>query len=44
VDALWVLNDPALYGALVLDRQWSEDDHRRWLATQMHAAVLPQTS
>jgi AcrR family transcriptional regulator len=44
VDALWVLNDPALYGALVLDRQWSEDDHRRWLATQMRAAVLPQTS
>jgi AcrR family transcriptional regulator len=41
VDALWVLNDPALYGALVLARGWSEDDHRQWLATQMQAALLP---
>jgi AcrR family transcriptional regulator len=41
VDALWVLNDPALYGSLVLARGWSEDDHRQWLATQMRAALLP---
>jgi AcrR family transcriptional regulator len=40
VDALWVLNDPALYGALVLERGWSEADHRRWLATQMRSALL----
>lgn len=40
VDALWVLNDHGLYGALVLDRGWSEDDHRRWLARQMRAALL----
>lgn len=40
VDALWTLNDPALYGALVLDSGWPEDDHRRWLAGQMRAAIL----
>jgi hypothetical protein len=41
VDALWVLNDPALYGSLVRDREWPEDQYRRWLATQMQAALLP---
>ena len=41
VDALWVLNDPALYGSLVRDRGWSEDQYRRWLANQMQAALLP---
>jgi hypothetical protein len=41
VDSLWVLNDPALYGSLVRDRGWSEDQYRRWLATQMQAALLP---
>lgn len=41
VDALWVLNEPALYGSLVRDRGWSEDQFRSWLATQMRAAVLP---
>ncbi len=41
VDALWVLNDPALYGSLVRDRGWSEDRYRRWLTTQMQAALLP---
>jgi AcrR family transcriptional regulator len=41
VDALWVLNAPALYGSLVRDRGWSEAQYRRWLATQMQAAVLP---
>jgi AcrR family transcriptional regulator len=41
IDSLWVLNDPALYGSLVLERGWSEDQHRRWLATQMTAALFP---
>ena len=40
-DALSTLNDPALYHALVLEKGWSEDDFRRWLTGQMHAAVLP---
>jgi AcrR family transcriptional regulator len=40
-DALWTLTDPALYHALVLQKGWSEDDFRRWLTGQMHAAVLP---
>jgi AcrR family transcriptional regulator len=41
IDSLWVLNDPTLYGALVLDSAWPEDHHRRWLAAQMRAALLP---
>ena len=41
IDSLWVLNDPALYGALVQDSGWPEDHHRRWLAAQMRAALLP---
>jgi hypothetical protein len=28
IDSLWVLNDPALYGALVLDSGWPDDHHR----------------
>lgn len=41
VDALWVLNDPALYGSLAVGRGWPDDQYRRWLATQMQAALLP---
>ena len=41
-DALWTLNDPALYLALVLEKGWPEDDYRRWLAHQMRSAVLPR--
>jgi len=40
-DALWTLNDPALYARLVLEKGWSEADYRRFLARQMAAAVLP---
>lgn len=40
VDSLWILNDPAHYGTLVLDRRWPEPDFRRWLAHQMCAALL----
>lgn len=42
VDALWILNDPAHYATLVLERGWPEPDHRRWLAGQMCAAVLAE--
>ena len=41
VDALWLLNDPVHYGALVLARGWPDDDYRRWLAGQMRSALLP---
>jgi hypothetical protein len=40
VDALWVLNDPAHYDALVLQRGWSQDEYRSWLGAQMRAALL----
>jgi AcrR family transcriptional regulator len=40
-DALWTLNDPALYARLVLGKGWSEAVFRRWLARQMATAVLP---
>jgi AcrR family transcriptional regulator len=41
VDSLWIFNDPAHYATLVLERHWSELDYRRWLITQMSAALLP---
>ena len=40
VDSLWILNDPAHYATLVLERHWSESDHQRWLGNQMCAALL----
>ncbi len=40
VDGLWILNDPAHYATLVLERHWSERDYRRWLCGQMCAALL----
>ena len=40
VDALWILNDPAHYATLVLERGRPEAEHRRWLAGQMCAALL----
>lgn len=42
VDSLWVLNDAALYHALVLDCGWSDRRFTRWLGDQMRAAVLPR--
>lgn len=32
VDRLWILNDPALYEALVLQRDWEHETFRRWFA------------
>ncbi len=40
VDGLSILNDPAHYAALVIDRAWAEPDYRRWLGGQMCAALL----
>jgi AcrR family transcriptional regulator len=40
VDALWVLNDPALYRSLVLACGWAENTYTRWLARQMYASLV----
>lgn len=40
-DILWIYNDPALYAALVLRQSWTEQAFRRWLATTMRRALLP---
>ncbi|MER7456464.1 helix-turn-helix domain-containing protein [Micromonospora sp. NPDC126480] len=40
VDELWFYNDPAHYGALVLDRGWSEDAFRTWLGRCLRHALL----
>ena len=40
VDRIWILNDPAHYGALVLEQGWSEKDYRDWLGEQMRAGLL----
>ena len=39
-DTLWFFNDPAHYVALVLQRGWSEDAFRQWLAARMRGALL----
>ena len=40
IDVLWLYNDPALYGALVLTRGWTAAAFQRWLAASMRAALL----
>ncbi|HEX6970571.1 MAG TPA: helix-turn-helix domain-containing protein [Micromonosporaceae bacterium] len=40
IDILWMFNDPAHYAALVLDRGWTEDRFRHWLASMMRQALL----
>ncbi len=40
-DVLWLLNDPAHYGALVHGRGWPEAAFREWLAGAMRASLLP---
>jgi len=42
-DVLWVFNDPALYASLVLQRDWTEDAFRGWLAASMKQGLLPVT-
>ncbi|MCE0761445.1 TetR/AcrR family transcriptional regulator [Pseudonocardia kujensis] len=40
IDHLWILNNPAHYADLVLERHWPEHDFRQWLAHQMRAGLL----
>ncbi|MDQ1250499.1 MAG: hypothetical protein QG597_4878 [Actinomycetota bacterium] len=40
VDRLWILNDPALYEALVLQRDWEHETFRRWLAELMTSQLV----
>jgi len=40
-DILWIFNDPAHYAALVSQRGWTEHTFRRWLASTMRSALLP---
>jgi AcrR family transcriptional regulator len=40
VDALWIFNDPAHYGALVHHCGWPETVFTTWLAGQMRHALL----
>ena len=41
VDAVWTLNDPGPYIALVVDQHWTDVEFQAWLSGQLHAAVLP---
>ncbi|RIV38473.1 TetR/AcrR family transcriptional regulator [Micromonospora radicis] len=42
VDEVWFYNDPAHYGALVLERGWTEDAFRSWLGRTLRDALLPR--
>jgi AcrR family transcriptional regulator len=44
IDALWIFNDPAHYGALVLRCGWTEDSFRDWLSERMRDVLLPAHS
>ena len=39
-DILWVLNDPALYQLLVIQRRWTQRRFRSWLAQTMQTQLL----
>lgn len=39
-DAVWVLIDPGLYRLLVIERGWSHDAFREWLATALQRELL----
>ena len=39
-DLVWVLNDPGLYGNLVLRRGWSPERFRAWLGETMRQLLL----
>jgi AcrR family transcriptional regulator len=39
-DILWVLNDPGLYGLLVMQRGWTQRRFRTWLTTTMQTQLL----
>jgi hypothetical protein len=40
-DVLWLLNDSAHYGTLVLECGWLPPTYRTWLARTMRDAILP---
>ena len=40
-DILWLLKDPALYTALVVDRGWPAERYEAWLAHAMQLSLLP---
>ncbi|MFF5216203.1 TetR/AcrR family transcriptional regulator [Micromonospora sp. NPDC000442] len=40
IDEVWFYNDPAHYGALVLERGWTEETFRHWLARSLRHALL----
>jgi AcrR family transcriptional regulator len=39
-DVMWTLASPQTYRSLVLDRGWSADDYRRWLAGALTCSLL----
>jgi AcrR family transcriptional regulator len=39
-DIVWVLNDPGLYGQLVLRRRWTEKRFQAWLAETLQRQLL----
>ena len=40
-DLLWLLNDPALYHLLVVERRWPRRRFRDWLTDTMQSQLLP---
>lgn len=40
-DLLWLLNDPANYSLLVVERKWPLRRYRDWLTATMQAQLLP---
>lgn len=43
-DILWMLKDPALWTALVIDRGWSAERYQAWLAGAMQDSLLPASA
>jgi AcrR family transcriptional regulator len=40
-DAIWILNDPSVYYALVFRRNWPPERYRDWLIRALEAELLP---
>jgi AcrR family transcriptional regulator len=43
-DVCWALNDGSMYQRLVIDRGWSHDRFRHWLAQVVGGCLLPSSS
>jgi AcrR family transcriptional regulator len=39
-DVLWLLNDPAVYHRLVIERHWSPDRYEQWLADALISMLI----